>query len=193
MLIAVQQVIPWLIKYKYFIIFPVTVIEGPIITIVTGFLASIGYISLFIGYLVIIAGDLAGDSFYYLLGRFGSEGVFHKYAKYIGLNEVRIKTLKQHFINHPNRTFILGKIAHGAGPIILLAAGSIKVPFKKFFLANVLPTIVKSLILILVGYYFGKAYLAFNSVLNELALVVLGLFIIAYIIFIKKTSEKTLI
>ena len=41
------HVIPGLLQYKYVFLFPAVVIEGPIITIVAGFLASLGFFNVF--------------------------------------------------------------------------------------------------------------------------------------------------
>ena len=152
-------------------------------------MASTGHINLWGAYFVLICGDLTSDCFYYLLGRFGSKDTVRKYSKYIGLNPQSIQALESHFHRRPHRTFILGKIAHGAGTMVLFTAGFIKLPFRKFIMANILPTVIKSFVLILVGYYFGRAYKVFDSYLSYLSIVVLIIFITAYIIFIKKYQK----
>ena len=39
-------VISWLLAYRYAILFPLVIIEGPIVTILAGFLASLGQFNL---------------------------------------------------------------------------------------------------------------------------------------------------
>ena len=41
-------VLTWLLAYRYVILFPLVVIVGPIVTILAGFLASLGQFNLFI-------------------------------------------------------------------------------------------------------------------------------------------------
>lgn len=191
MVFPLQGLIFWFIAYKYLVIFPIAVIEGPIITILSGFAASLGYVNLWIAYPVIVVADLVGDSLYYLIGRFGREKFIIKYGHYIGVTFNRLKQLERHFERHPHKTFIIGKIAHGIGTMVLIAAGLAKVPYKKLIITNVLPTAAKSLIFILVGFYFGQAYVRLNSYLNYLALFFAGAFIIAYIVIIRsKTFSK---
>jgi len=53
-----------LLTYKYLILIPLAVVEGPIITVIAGFLITLGYMNIFLVYLIVIAGDLAGDYFF---------------------------------------------------------------------------------------------------------------------------------
>ena len=60
---SLDQIIGWLLVYKYFILFPVMVIEGPIITIIAGFLSSLELLNPFLVYVVVVIADLTGSSF----------------------------------------------------------------------------------------------------------------------------------
>jgi len=44
--LSFQHFIQLLLTYKYLILFPMALIEGPIITIIAGFIASLGYLNL---------------------------------------------------------------------------------------------------------------------------------------------------
>ena len=80
------SVLALLIQYKYLILFPIIVIEGPFATIVSGFLVSLGIFNVFIAYPIIILGDLASDSIFYFVGRFGSKSI-NKWMLYFGVTE----------------------------------------------------------------------------------------------------------
>ncbi len=179
------QIQEWIYAYKYFVIFPLVVVEGPIITVICGFFASTGQLNFPAVYLVIVIGDLVGDSLYYSIGRFASKSWLHRFGKYIGLDPQKIDKAENYFHNHPHKTFALGKLSHGPGILVLVAAGMIKIPYHKFILGNVLPTMVKSLILFLIGFYFGQAFLRINKYLDFTALVIGILFVVAYVVFIK--------
>jgi membrane-associated protein len=191
MFIHLSSLVPWLLRYKYFVIFPIAVIEGPIITIICGFLASLGFLNLLAAYVLIVTGDLTGDTLYYLIGKFGREKFLKKFGHFIGLTLERVEKLEKHFEAHPKKTFAFGKIMHGPGTTVLVAAGLAKVPYRTFLLGNILPTMAKSLLLILAGYYFGSAYLKFNSYLNYAALsftVLAGVLLLIY--FYRSRSGK---
>jgi len=193
MFFNLNALIPWFVHYKYLVIFPIAVIEGPIITIITGFLASLGYLNLGLAYFVVVSGDVLGDSLYYSIGRFGGQKFVVKYGRYIGITAENLKKLEKHFDDHSNKTFIVGKLAHGTGPIILIASGMIKFSFRKFLAINAISSMIKSFLLIIIGYYFGQAYAKFNTYLNYTALILVILMVALYIIVIKTKILDTLL
>lgn len=183
-----------LARYKYLMLFPAVAIEGPIITIIAGFLAGQSLINIYLAYAVIVAGDLAGDVFYYTLGRWGRIGLINKMGGLFGFSAERIKKLEKHFTNHGGKTILIGKLAHGIGTVFLAAAGASKMPVKKFIYYNFIGTVPKSLILLLIGYFFGQAYVRINAYLDYYALAVLILpllLIIIYLLIIKIIRKKS--
>lgn len=182
-MLSFPQIIEWLLVYRYIVLFPITVIEGPIITIIAGFLSSVDLLNIFIVYPVIVVADLTGDFIYYSIGRWGRENFLDKYGKYFGLKKSNIEKLEEHFDRHTKKTLILGKLSHAFGAPILVAAGIVRFPILKFLWFNALATIPKSLIFLLIGFYFGQAYVKFNKYLNYFSigfLVLAILLIIAY-------------
>lgn len=179
MFISLQDIINWLIIYKYLVIFPITIVEGPIVTIIAGFLAAHGLLNVFIVFPVIVFGDLTGDILYYLIGRWGRDSFIVKWGYLIGLNENRINKLEKHFEQHSGKTLIFGKISHGIGSAFLMAAGVAKMPIRDFLWFNLVGTLPKSLILLIVGYYFGQAYKQIRTYFDYTALIfVTGLVVI---------------
>jgi membrane protein DedA with SNARE-associated domain len=72
-----------------------------------------------------------------------------------------------------------GKLSHAIGGIILFAAGSVGIPVGDFLWFNFLATLPKSLILILVGYYFGSTVSNFKRYVDITAL---GLFVFTLVL-----------
>jgi membrane-associated protein len=52
----------------------------------------------------------------------------------------------------------------------LVAAGLARMPYKKFLYYNSVATIPKSLLLLILGFYAGAAYLRFTKYFDEVAL-----------------------
>jgi len=189
---SLAHIIAWMLAYGYFILFPLVVIEGPIVSILAGFIASMGHLNLFISFGVIIVADLIGDSMYYYIGYSGRKSFIKKWGKYIGINEKRVEQIEGHFKKHSAKTLIAGKLSQGVGAVILVAAGIAKMPFWEYLWYNFLATVPKSLILLLVGYYFGRAYVEFNNYLSYTTFIMIGLailFVAAYFL-IKKFAKK---
>ncbi len=187
----IQDIINWIILYKYPILFLLTVIEGPIVTVITGFLATLGYINAYIAYAIIVSGDLTGDVIYYIFGRIGQEKFLEKWGRYIGVSKESADKIKKHFSDHGGKTLLLGKLAHGIGAVFLFAAGMSKMPFLRFLWFNLAATVVKSLALILIGFYFGQAITSINSILKFVSAITISFGIIAIFIWMKILSKKS--
>jgi membrane protein DedA with SNARE-associated domain len=71
MLIPLPDILIILEKYKYWLIFPIVIIEGPIIVVISGFLVYLGFLNAYITYIILVIGDSIGDSMYYAIGRYG--------------------------------------------------------------------------------------------------------------------------
>jgi membrane-associated protein len=189
-----SELLPLLIQYKYLILFPIIAIEGPLSTVLAGFLASMGLMNFFVAYAVIVAGDLAGDSLYFALGYWGREKFIRRWGKFLGITVEKTERLEKHFRSHAGKTIIIGKISHIFGVVVLLAAGLAKIKFREFFKFDFIATIPKSLILIFTGYYFGKTAIRSIKSLDAVALQTffVTLLLIAVYFAIKKISEKFL-
>ena len=181
---TLQQIIGWLVVYKYQVMLPISIFEGPIITVIGGFLASQGILNIYAVYTVSLAGDIFGDLLYYALGRWGANSVFMKWLKYLGATEERVHRLEAHFKEHSGKTLLIGKISHGAGSLILIAAGAAKMPVGRFIWLNFIGSIPKSLAFVLVGYYFGEAYKRISQYIDYTALLTFGIAVIIIILYI---------
>ena len=181
----------WLLNYRYLILFPLIVIEGPITVVTAGVLASVGLLNFFIVYFVAIVGDLVGDSLYYAAGRFGRKRL-DRWGRFIGLPKERLEKMEVHFNAHGGKTLIAGKLSHAIGAIVLVTAGIARVPFKKFIFYNLWATLPKSLVLLLIGYYFGNTFIHLQRYFDFAwlgALAAAILFVVVYL-FLRKTGKK---
>lgn len=131
--------------------------EGPVVTYVAAFAASLGFFNIhYIWALSILATTLM-DVGWYSIGRFGGETTIFRYI----LNrfgEGRIKKLETYLIDNPGKTIAVIKFTPTLSPIGLTLAGAIKVPFKKFFVYSSIVVVAYSSALIWLGYYSGVAF-----------------------------------
>ena len=193
MFFSFAQIFGWLINYKYLILLPVTVVEGPIITVIAGFLASTGVLELFTAFAVVIVGDVIGDTLYYSIGRWGREKFVARWGKYIGLSLERVQKMEHQFEKRGKMILIWGKISHVFGAVILVSAGISKVKFKDFIFLNFIASLPKSALLLLIGFYFGQAYVRINKYFDYSVIIMFGLGIAAIIVYwiTKKYVDKT--
>lgn len=193
MFIDIESAIEWLLAYRYLVLIPISILEGPIITIVGGFLTAQGYFNAFLVYLIVVLGDVIGDFIYYFIGRWGKESLLGRLGRWFGITPANIAKLESHFRGNTGKTLAIGKFTHAIGLAVLVAAGAAKVPIKKFFWYNFFSSLPKSLILFLIGYYFGEAYRQISSYfdyLNILTVIIAVVLIGIYWVMIKFSKKE---
>ena len=177
-MLAPDTTVHLLEQYGYLFLFIIAVVEGPIITIIGAFLASLGYFNIFAIYGVVTAGDLTGDLLFYCLGRFGRTGALKSVRRSLGMTDEHLARLEGYVEQHGVKLLVLAKYTQ-SGFLALPASGAARMPVGKFLWYNLLATIPKSFALVLIGYFFGYAYNRINGYLAKASLVVLGMLCIA--------------
>ena len=182
-----RSIFLFLVKYKYAVIFPIAVLEGPIITMVSGFLVSRGTLSFFPTFMIVFAGDLISDSGYYALGKYGRK--FVERISFLKLTERRLERLEGHYEAHPGKTIMVSKASYGVGSLFLIAAGASKMGYRKFMEYITPMNAVRSAILLLIGYYLGKAVRYSGTYLEYYTVAVIIILPLSYYIF-KRYNEQ---
>lgn len=157
------------------ILAPLAVLEGPVVTILAGWLASIGVIGLYKAYMVVVLADLVGDSGFYLLGRFAPNAVPGRLRARLGLSPRGLVRMRSNFRTQGPRILLIGKITHAAGFAVLIAAGMARMRFGTFLLFNLLGTLPKSAAFLALGYVVGSATARIENWLTAVSVIVLAL------------------
>lgn len=144
-------------QYGYILLFPIAVIEGPIVGVLAGFLAAAGYMNAWIAFWVLVAGDMLGDILYYALGRWGGRALVTRYGAYVGITTDRMEELEAYQHSRSMKVLLLVGKTQPTGSIILVAAGIARMPFWDFCWYNLVGTIPKVGILEAAGYFFGDS------------------------------------
>jgi membrane protein DedA with SNARE-associated domain len=184
MFFSFSEVINLLLTYRYIIIFPIVMIEGPITTLSIGFLSYLGYFHFWLTYLLIVLADLTSDALYYLIGRLSRNKFFYSWARYLGFLLSRIEKFELAFQKYGGKILIFGKIADPLSSTIQMAAGFFKMNILFYFLYNVAATLIKSLILLLTGFYFGESINQVNILRKIIGISISFLGIICLIIYL---------
>ena len=171
-----------LLTYKYIILMPLAIIEGPIVAVICGFLVTLKIFNPLLVYIVLVIGDIAGDGVIYYIGYSGK-----RFLKYFKITEEKLEKAKQYFSDNHKKAIFISKLAHGIGFTGLIAAGASHVPYQRYFKTCTLISVVQSAVMILVGVLFGHAYVQIGKYLNYYAA---GVSVIALVtllfVFIRK-------
>ncbi len=159
--------------YKYFILFPIAVLEGNMISLLVGFVGRLGYIHPVIGGAVIMSGNLTGDVILYWLGYHKGERFVKRFGGYIGLTQERVEKSTALFQQYHGRILFFSKLTNGFGLItaILFTAGLARVPFGTYMLWNILGEGIWTFALVSLGYFCGNLYVQVGDVLSRVGLI----------------------
>ena len=182
---STRQIVRFFVKYKYEAIFPIAFLEGPIITLISGFLVSRGTLGFIPALLVVFFGDFLSDTVFYAIGKGGRHAM--QYVKFIKISDERLQKLEYQFHTHPWKTMIVSKIAYGLGMVFMLAAGASKMIWKKFIGYMGSLNLIRSTILLSIGYYFGRTAIRLGpTYLEYYAALVVVVLLISYLVFQRK-------
>ncbi len=182
-----QNIAHLLIEYRYWILVPLAVIEGPIISFISGTLASLGYFNIYALAVFFFARDMIVDGFLYGLGYFGTRTSFvQRILRKMKVEEGELDELRQLWEQHPARTMFLGKFSYGIAQSFIVVAGAVKMDLRKFFGYGALAAVAQYVSLLFLGYFFGSA-LGGNAsaIINNIQYIIAGavLIISGYYVF----------
>lgn len=147
----------FLIAHGSALILPLSVIEGPVVTILTGFLAARGYFHWYWVLCLLICGDLIGDLIYYWIGRTGRSPLA-ALARRLGVRRTVPQEVQDGLAQNAAKMLFIGKWTHSIGWLVLIGSGMLRMPLPRFILLNLLATMPKSAVLFCIGYFVGNRY-----------------------------------
>ncbi|MBU9808573.1 VTT domain-containing protein [Rahnella sp. SL6] len=156
---------------------PLAILEGPVVTVIAGYFARLGYFSVSAMFSVVMVGEVLGDIIFYSLGRWviKADGQPPGWLARLGLTQPRLEKMVKSFDRKGGRLLVLAKLTHSAGALVLTGAGIARMPLVPFLFYNIIAAIPKSLFLLGLGWMFGDIIAEVN---NWIAWVSLGLFIL---------------
>jgi membrane protein DedA with SNARE-associated domain len=154
---AGQEIAALIAAHGLWVLIPLAVIEGPVITVVVGGLASLGLVDPALAFALLVLADLAGDSLLYAGGRGLRIDRIPVIGHRLHLPRARIVPLVRGMRRHATRLMVLGKLTHAAGFAVLIAAGAARVSVLQFVVVNLLASLPKTLVFFALGYAFGQA------------------------------------
>ncbi len=190
--ISFSAALQWVIAGGYFLTFVGIFTFGPIIISAAAFAAALGYFDVTIVFLIAVFGEILIDLVLYAIGYFGRIAVAERYGRYFGLTEEKTKKWENLVRKHPGKMLTAIKLA----PILpvpgLMLVGSTRMSVRKFTLINFIVALIRAVIFIAIGYYFGQIYDSISRYIkNAEYILIIGLIIVVGIYYAyKKVTEK---
>lgn len=188
-----QELTQFLSDYGYWIMLPLMAIEGPIVTILASFMATLGTFNIFIVFILSVAGDMLGDILLYWAGRLWGMSFVSHVGKYIGITESLVKKMDKFFGRHGGKTIFAVKSTTGLCWATFVAAGIARMNFGRFVLYSFLGGVFWSTFLVAMGYFFGEFYQEIAQRIKYAGWIILALVVATFIgitIYKKKKAEE---
>ncbi|MEK9201532.1 MAG: hypothetical protein AAB944_01020 [Patescibacteria group bacterium] len=145
-------------QYKYPLIFLLAIPEATVLTFACGFLITVGFLDPIIVYALLVSGDAVADFLFYMLGRASTPVIVAYFYPKIGIFQERIASIGKQFESNCLQVIAISKFTSSIGIVGLVAAGTLRVPYNKFFTSCLLVSLCRIGLLLGLGFLFGRAY-----------------------------------
>lgn len=155
---SVDSLTGLILQYRYWILIPLSLIEGPVIAFVAGTLAAVGYFNIYFLAALFFVRDVGLDGVYYAIGHFGARTAFVKrmLAK-LDITPDHLERVRILWEKKPFWTMFIGKLSYGIASAFIVVAGTVRMPLRIFFKYGSVVAILQYGALLFAGYYLGAS------------------------------------
>ena len=155
---SVDFITELILQYRYWILIPLSLIEGPVVAFVAGTLASAGFFNMYFLAALFFVRDVGLDGAYYAAGHFGGRTKFAKRMLLkIGITTDHLEQVRVLWERRPGWTMFIGKLSYGITSAFIVVAGMVKMPLVKFFLYGSIVAVLQYGTLLFAGFYLGES------------------------------------
>lgn len=148
-----------ILQYRYWIIIPLSFIEGPVIAFIAGTLAAVGFFNIYALALLFFVRDVGMDAVYYALGHYGAKTAFvQRMLNKIGITQDHLDHVKGLWERRPGWTMLIGKLSYGIAHAFIVVAGTVRFSLPIFFKWACIVAVLQYGTLLLLGYYLGASF-----------------------------------
>jgi membrane protein DedA with SNARE-associated domain len=170
----IQQLGNW----NYLLLACLTVLEGPLATLLGAMAASTGILQPEWVFVAAATGNLLADSLWYSLGYMGKTEWLVQHGRRLGLRREHVERLQGAMQAHAPQILLVAKLTLSFAIPALIAAGMARVPWKRWFGAILAGEVLWTGSLVLIGYHVSVSLRRMEVGLQIVALV--GIIIFAY-------------
>ena len=149
--------LPQLGYWTYLVLALLVAVEGPVATLLGAAAASAGLMRPMLVLIAAAAGNLTADSLWYLLGYTGKLEWALRIGRRMGIQREILERLEQGMHDHAVKVLFIAKLTVSFMIPSLIAAGLIKIPWRRWFPAVFGGEMIWTGSLVLIGYYATEA------------------------------------
>ncbi|MEK7075217.1 MAG: DedA family protein [Patescibacteria group bacterium] len=161
-------------------------IPSEIIMPFAGFLVSAGTFTLFGISFAGAVGSMIGSAVLYYIGYYGGRPVVEKYGKYFLINHKDLDVAENFFQKHGQLANFIGRFLPVVRTFISFPAGVARVKIAPFLALSFIGSFFWSLFLGFIGLKLGQNWQTIHSYFRGIDYVIVGLFILGLIYYIRR-------
>jgi len=169
-------------------------IPSELIMPLAGFTVSQGKMNFALAVLAGVVGTIVGAIPWYYAGKLVGEQrlkrLADQYGKWITVSGKDIDKAQQWFNRYGNTAVLIGRLVPGVRTLISLPAGISNMPLVPFFIYSTIGTTLWVSLLTFLGYVLGNNYELVDEYLGPVSKIVLGIIIVAFVIWIVRKQQK---
>lgn len=147
-----------ILEYRYWILIPLSLIEGPVVAFIAGMLASVGYFNMYFLAAFFFVRDVGLDAVYYAVGHFGNKTAFAaRMLKKLRITPDHLSQVHDLWKRRPGPTMLIGKLSYGIASAFIVVAGVVRMPLPAFFIWASVVAVLQYGTLLFLGYYLGAS------------------------------------
>jgi membrane protein DedA with SNARE-associated domain len=184
----VQNLVPYLLLYKYVTIFLIAFFAAFIVPVPSGSIlmaasafASFGYFNLFWVIIISIIGNILGDNLGYWVARIYGKEVLSKIGFRKVLESRVLKNIENEFNKRPGFIVFASRFEVLSTLSVNLLSGLSKTSYKKYFLHESFGSVAQVCVYSLLGYLFADNWESVNTAIGQFSLLI-GLAVILFLI-----------
>ena len=171
-------------------------IPSEVILPVAGYLVSIGELNFWLVVALAATGSVIGTLIAYSIGYFLGRAAILRYGRYIRMNEGHLKTAENWFVKYGNVTVLFCQFVPLIRTLVPFPAGIAEMKLWKFVGFSLIGIVIWDTILVYIGYYVGKNFLAISLALEgaftQIGIVAIILAIVIIVLWIRRHRSRNL-
>lgn len=176
-----QGQLPEVGHWNYLFLALIVAIEGPIATLLGAAAASAGLMRVWMVFFSAACGNMAADFLWYLLGYTGKIETALHIGRIVGLRRQHVLHLTNAMKKHGVKILFFAKLTAGFMIPSLIAAGLVRLPWKRWFPALALGEMIWTGLLVTIGYYTTEAIKVVSKDITYIVLTFSILFLIVIV------------
>jgi membrane protein DedA with SNARE-associated domain len=182
--------LPQLGNWTYLALALLVAVEGPIATLLGAAAASIGILKPGWVFVAAAVGNLSADCIWYSIGYLGRTEWLFRFGRRLGISRERLETLENGVCSHAFRILFIAKLTMSFVIPALVAAGLVKVPWRRWLPAIVGGEIIWTGTLVTIGFYAAQAIQKVERGVEYLGIAGALVFIIMLIILVRRVLGR---